>query len=65
MADTKSAQDKVISGKISRLTKYLEHVKSRITASVPDKHKNRPEEYKKWLQLELTRTTRKLESLRG
>jgi len=65
MADVKSIQDKVAADKISRLTKYAEHIKSRISAAVPERHAGRVEAYKAWLKLELKRTTAKMEKLRG
>lgn len=65
MADSTSAQARAVSDRISRLTKYLDHIKSRVGSTIPERHKNRPEAYKAWLALEVKRTTKKLESLRG
>lgn len=65
MADAKSLQEKIAADKISKLTKYLEQIKSRMASAVPEKHKQRPEAFKDWLALEFKRTTRKIEGLRG
>jgi hypothetical protein len=65
MADAKSTQDKLAKDKILRLTKYLEGVKSRLSTGIPERHKNRQEAYKAHLKLEIKRTTKKIESLRG
>lgn len=59
MADAKQVQNE-----ISRLTKYLDNVKTRMSSAIPEKHKNRPNEYKAWLKLEFKRTSKKIESLK-
>jgi hypothetical protein len=65
MADLTGTKDKVSKDKLNRLTKYAEHIKTRISSAIPEKHKHRVDTYKKWLDSEFRRTMRKIESLQG
>ena len=49
--------------KIPTLTKYAAELKAKLADNVPEKHKNRPDSYKEYLERELKRTTTTLEAL--
>lgn len=51
--------------KIQSLTKYAEHLKAKLSEkTLPEKHKNRPAQYKQFLERELSATTAKIDSLK-
>lgn len=49
---------------IKRLQIYVEGLKARLASPVPVKYVNNPKPYVVWLQLEIDRHTKKIESLR-
>lgn len=49
---------------LNRLTKYLEHIKSRISDGIPPKHEHRPKAYMRYLENEKKDTEAKIEALR-
>lgn len=50
--------------KITALQVYVDGLKSRLSSPVPEKHKDRPEQYKGWLKREIEQHTKKLEDLK-
>jgi hypothetical protein len=51
--------------KIQSLTKYANDLKSKLSEkNIPEKQKNRPAQYKQFLEKELTATTVKIDSLK-
>lgn len=51
--------------KIASLTKYVDDHKARLSSPTPEKHKNHPEAYKSYLNLEITKANRTIEKLRS
>lgn len=49
--------------KIQNLQRYIESHKNRLSSPTPEKHKNHPEAYKQYLQLEITKAQKKLDKL--
>jgi len=51
--------------KIQSLTKYANDLKSKLSATtLPEKQKNRPAQYRQFLERELATTTAKIDSLK-
>lgn len=50
--------------KLSKLEKYLAHIKERLESPVPAKHIQRPESLKFFLEKELMVTTKKIEDMK-
>lgn len=50
--------------KITSLTKYVDSLKNRLNAPIPERHKTAPEQYKAWLNLEIKRTSDSIENLK-
>lgn len=65
MADLKETQEKHREDTIARLKKYEGQVRHRLSSDVPEKHASAPEVFKAWLNSELKRTLRSIESLGG
>jgi hypothetical protein len=65
MANTLEVQEKIRAERITKLKKYAEHVKARIAGGIPESHKYRAKEFRAWLDLDLKRTLKKIESLGG
>lgn len=53
------------SEKAQSLLSYIEAHKSRLAAPTPEKHKNHPEAYKAYLQLEIKKAERTLDKMRS
>lgn len=51
--------------KVKSLTKYLEDLKNRLNSDIPEKHKNRPEQFKAFLQREIKLTQITITKLTG
>lgn len=49
---------------IKKLQIYVETMKARLSAPIPAKYVANPAPYKAWLQLEIDRHTKKIESLK-
>jgi len=51
--------------KLTKLVKYAENLKSRISdPSVPEKRKSHPKEYREFLERDLQKTLKKIDSLK-
>lgn len=49
---------------LTKLEKYLAHIKERLDSPVPPKHVHRPESLRFFLEKELAMTTKKIEDLK-
>lgn len=50
--------------KLISLTKYASDIKSKLSSPLPEKQKNRPAQYKQFLERELSATNAKIESIK-
>lgn len=51
--------------KLQKLNKYAEGLKSKLSdRTLPEKHKNRPEQYKQFLERELSTVNSKIEAMK-
>jgi hypothetical protein len=50
--------------KIQKLQIYAEKLKQRLSSTVPEKHKHRPEIFKEILRIDLKKTEQRIEKLR-
>lgn len=50
--------------KVNKLQKYADDIKSRLSSAVPEKHKNHPDTYKRFLDNELKTVTSQLDRLK-
>ncbi len=51
--------------RINRLQTYADNLKARLTGSVPEKHKNSPESFKQFIEIDLKKTLAKIQELKG
>ncbi len=50
--------------KLESLNKYVNELKARVASPTPEKHKNHPESYVKYLNLEITKASKTVEKLK-
>ena len=50
--------------KLFSLIRYANDLKNKLTDAIPEKHKNRPQQYKQFLEKELKATNVQVEALR-
>jgi hypothetical protein len=51
--------------KLQSLTRYIEEHKARLASPTPEKHKNHPEAYKAYLELEIKKAQRTIDRMRS
>lgn len=65
MADVKGAQNKNTSEKITKLTKYVDDLKTKLNSGMfGSRHEQAPEVYRAWLVREIDQHSKKIEALR-
>ena len=50
--------------KVLRLTKYLTEMKDKLSNPIPSKHKDHPDNYKRFLNSEISTTSAKIDALK-